>query len=99
MNPVGRDAASNGDANRCRRREDFRLEASLDGADLLAGNVDIRLPDASAIGTVSAAVVSGGLTAKPWKVDKGGIVRTFERTGPGEFDLHAQVLAGQLTIR
>jgi hypothetical protein len=66
---------------------------------LLAGNVDIRLPDSSAVGNVSAAVVSGGLTAKPWKVDKGGLARFFETTGPGEFDLHAQVLAGQLTIR
>jgi hypothetical protein len=66
---------------------------------VLAGNLDISLPDPASVRHVDASVTTGGLTAKPWKVDKGGIGRSYEREGAGEFDLRARVLAGQLTIR
>jgi hypothetical protein len=48
---------------------------------------------------VSASVTAGGLTAAPWHADTGGLWRSFTANGDGEFDLHARLLAGQLTIR
>jgi hypothetical protein len=48
---------------------------------------------------VRGSVTSGGLSAKPWSVDKGGLFRSFEVTGEGSRALKAEVLAGQLEIR
>jgi hypothetical protein len=68
-------------------------------ADLLAGNMDLRVAEPRHYRTVSASVTAGGLTAYPWHADTGGLWRSFSASGEGEFDLHARLLAGQLTIR
>ncbi len=68
-------------------------------ANLLAGNLDLRIAGPNDYRAVSGSVTTGGLTAKPWYVDKGGLFRSFETSGTGEFEIKAHVLAGQLTIR
>ncbi len=68
-------------------------------ANLLAGNMDLRIAEPRHYRSVSASVTAGGLTAKPWHTDAGGLWRSFSASGEGEFDLHARLLAGQLTIR
>lgn len=68
-------------------------------AKLLAGNLELRIDEASNYRMVSGSVTSGGLSAKPWRIDKGGLFRSFEVTGAGEHVIKAEVLAGQLIIR
>jgi hypothetical protein len=68
-------------------------------ADLLAGNMDLHIADPRHYHTVAASVTAGGLTARPWRADTGGLLRSFTASGDGEYDLRARVLAGQLTIR
>jgi hypothetical protein len=68
-------------------------------ANLLAGNLELRVAEPRDYRTVRASVTTGGLTAKPWQVDTGGLWRSFEASGTGEFEIEAHVLAGQLTIR
>lgn len=68
-------------------------------ADLLAGNMDLRVEEPRHYRRVSASVTAGGLTAQPWHADTGGLWRSFRASGDGEFDLDARLLAGQLTIR
>ena len=68
-------------------------------ADLLAGNMDLRVAEPRHYHTVSASVTAGGLTADPWHADTGGLWRSFTASGDGDYDLRARLLAGQLTIR
>jgi hypothetical protein len=68
-------------------------------ADLLAGNLELGVAEPRDYRTVRASVTSGGLSAKPWQVDTGGLWRSFEANGAGKFEIKAHVLAGQLTIR
>lgn len=68
-------------------------------ASLLAGNLDLRIGEPSAYRSVRGSVTSGGLVAKPWGINKGGLFRSFEGTGAGAYEIKAEVLAGQLVIR
>jgi hypothetical protein len=68
-------------------------------ADLLAGNMDLRVADPRHYHTVTASVTAGGLTARPWRADTGGLWRSFTASGDGDYELRARLLAGQLTIR
>jgi hypothetical protein len=68
-------------------------------ADLLAGNMDLRVAEPRHYRTVSASVTAGEITAPPWHADTGGLWRSFKATGEGEYEVHARLLAGQLTIR
>jgi hypothetical protein len=68
-------------------------------ADLLAGNMDLRVADPQHYHTVSASVTAGDLTAQPWHADTSGLWHSFRATGNGDYDLRARLLAGQLTIR
>jgi hypothetical protein len=68
-------------------------------ADLLAGNMDLRVADPEHYRTVSASVTAGDIAAQPWHADTGGLWRSFRATGAGDYDLRARLLAGQLTIR
>jgi hypothetical protein len=68
-------------------------------AKLLAGNLELRIDEPSNYRMVSGSVTSGGLSAKPWRIEKGGLFRSFEATGAGEHVIKAEVLAGQLVIR
>jgi hypothetical protein len=68
-------------------------------ANLLAGELDLRVAEPSRYRTVRASVTFGELTAKPWDFDTGGMWRSFATNGNGEYELRARVLAGQLTLR
>lgn len=68
-------------------------------AELLAGNMDLRVANPERYHTVSASVTAGEITAQPWHADTGGLWRSFRTTGTGDYDLRARLLAGQLTIR
>jgi hypothetical protein len=68
-------------------------------AHLLAGSMDLRVAEPRHYHSVSASVTAGELTARPWRIDTGGLWRSFKANSDGEYDLRAQVLAGQLTIR
>jgi hypothetical protein len=68
-------------------------------ADLMAGELDLRVAEPSRYRTVRASVTFGEITAKPWHFDTGGMWRSFATNGSGEYELRARVLAGQLTLR
>jgi hypothetical protein len=68
-------------------------------ADLLAGNLDLRVADPQHYHSVRASVTAGEITAPPWHADTGGLWRSFRAIGNGDYDLRARLLAGQLTIR
>jgi hypothetical protein len=48
---------------------------------------------------VDGSVNSGELDAAPFDLNKGGLFRSFERSGPGKYRLHAHVGAGELDLR
>ncbi len=50
-------------------------------------------------GRVDASVMTGDVEAAPFEVSKGGLFRSFEKTGTGTYRLHAHVGAGQVTLR
>lgn len=68
-------------------------------ADLLAGDMNLRVSDPQHYRTVSASVTAGDLTVQPWHTQTSGLWRSFRATGNGDYNLRARVLAGQLTIR
>ena len=48
---------------------------------------------------VQASVNSGELTAAAFHTEKGGLFRSFGKSGPGKYRLYAHVGAGQLDLR
>jgi hypothetical protein len=50
-------------------------------------------------GNVQTSVNSGSIDADAFGVHKGGLFRSFERSGPGNLRLHAHIGAGQIEIR
>ena len=68
-------------------------------AELLAGEMDLLVSSPEQYRSVRAAVTAGEITARPWKIDLDGLVRSFKATGDGDYELRAQLLAGQITIR
>jgi len=74
------------------------IKGSVD-ADLLAGDMDLRLPEPDRFRSVDLSVTAGAIDAKPWQVDKAGLWRSSKAIGNGDYDLRARLIAGQLTIR
>jgi hypothetical protein len=68
-------------------------------AELLAGEIDVRVGSPEQYRSVRAAVTAGEIIARPWQIDLDGLWRSFKATGEGEYELRAQLLAGQITIR
>lgn len=66
---------------------------------LHAGQLTMEIGEASDYAHVDASVSSGELDARPFDVEKGGLFRSFERSGPGKYRLHAHVGAGELDLR
>jgi hypothetical protein len=66
---------------------------------LHAGQLTMEIGDSADYAHVDASVNSGELDATPFGVSKGGLFRSFERSGPGKYRLHAHVGAGQLELR
>jgi len=68
-------------------------------AQLLAGEMTLRVADPRYYRTVSAAVTVGEIEAPPWHVDLEGFARSFKATNDGDYAVRAGLLAGQITIR
>ena len=66
---------------------------------LSAGQLTMEIGEASDYGHVYASVSTGELDARPFDVEKGGLFRSFERSGSGKYRLHAHVGAGELDLR
>jgi hypothetical protein len=74
------------------------IQGNLD-AELLAGEMDLRLPAAARYRKVKAAVTVGEITARPWDRDISGLFRSLDVTDEGDYELSARLLAGELRIR
>lgn len=74
-----------------------RIEGSKD-IDLWAGDVTIEVGDTARYRRVNASVRAGDITAEPFKVNKGGLFRSFEYTGKGPYDLRVRLFAGDLKL-
>jgi hypothetical protein len=66
--------------------------------DLIAGEMNLQVPDPSRYRAVSASVTAGQLTAKPWRTDAPGLWRSLKASGGGDLELRARLIAGELTI-
>lgn len=64
-----------------------------------AGDVSIDIGQPEQYRVVEASVRAGDLNAVPFKVSKGGLMRSFSWTGKGPYSLHAKLFAGDLTVR
>ena len=66
--------------------------------ELHAGDLTISGNNAADYSRVDASVTSGDLEAPPFGESHDGLFRSFHKTGPGKFQLHAHVGAGELTL-
>jgi hypothetical protein len=66
---------------------------------LHAGQLTMDIGQPADYARVDASVISGELDARPFDVNKGGLFRSFDRSGPGKYRLHAHVGAGELDLR
>ncbi len=66
---------------------------------LRAGELRMEIGAPADCALVSASVTSGSLTAAAFDVAKGGLFRSFERTGPGKYRVRAHVGTGDLQLR
>lgn len=64
-----------------------------------AGDVSIDIGQPDQYRVVEASVRAGDLRAEPFKVSKGGLMRSFTWTGKGPYSLKAKLFAGDLTLR
>ncbi|HET7697107.1 MAG TPA: hypothetical protein VFK57_15455 [Vicinamibacterales bacterium] len=64
-----------------------------------AGDVSIDIGQPEQYRLVEASVRAGDLRAEPFKVSKGGLMRSFSWTGKGPYFLKAKLFAGDLTLR
>ena len=63
------------------------------------GQLTMEIGKPEDISHVEASVNSGDLEVSPFDVNKGGLFRSFEKSGPGKYRVHAHVGAGQLELR
>jgi hypothetical protein len=66
--------------------------------DLNAGNLTIDVGDAADYFHVDASVTTGNIAAAPFGESRGGLFRSFEKSGNGKYKLVAHVGAGNLTL-
>ena len=67
--------------------------------ELHAGQMNIELGKTDDYRKVEASVYTGEVNAAAYQVSKGGLFRSFERSGSGKYRLHAHIGAGQIEIR
>jgi hypothetical protein len=63
------------------------------------GQLNIAMGNPDDYRRVSASVNSGELDAPAFHISKGGLFRSFEQKGPGEYLVHAHVGAGEIDMR
>jgi len=87
---------------------DVRMFAGQLTVDDVTGDKDMELTFGQIIidagkpenyGNVRTSVNSGSIDADAFGVHKGGLFRSFERSGPGNLRLYAHIGAGQIEIR
>jgi len=67
--------------------------------ELRAGDLKISVGEASHYSRVDGSVWAGDLNASAFGINKGGLFRSFRKTGlPGQYRLHAHVGAGDLVL-
>lgn len=66
--------------------------------ELTFGQMNIEAGKPASYANVDASVNSGAIDADAFDVHKGGLFRSFERSGPGNLHLHAHIGAGQIEI-
>jgi hypothetical protein len=66
---------------------------------LHAGQLTMEIGRPADYAHVHASVSSGELDAAPFDLNKGGLFRSFDRSGPGKYRLDAHVGAGELDLR
>jgi hypothetical protein len=64
-----------------------------------AGNLTIGVGDPDDYSHVEASVTTGAIEAAPFGETRGGIFRSFEKSGKGRYKLVAHVGAGDLTLK
>jgi hypothetical protein len=67
--------------------------------ELHAGDLSISVGNPADYAHVRASVNAGDIEAGPFHESHGGLFRSFEKSGPGQYKLHAHVGAGDLTLR
>jgi hypothetical protein len=67
--------------------------------ELHAGHLTMEIGEPAEYAHVEASVLTGDLEAPSFDIAKGGILRSFERSGPGKYRVYAHVGAGQLELR
>jgi hypothetical protein len=64
-----------------------------------AGDLLIEVGQPEQYRDVEASVRAGDLSALPFNVSKGGLLRSFKWTGKGPYSLQVKLFAGDLTLR
>jgi hypothetical protein len=64
---------------------------------MTAGDLDIDIGSGS-YSRIQASTTFGDLEARPLRIAKGGIARSFDWTGPGQYELRAHLFAGDLKL-
>jgi hypothetical protein len=64
-----------------------------------AGDLNIEVGNPADYAHVDASVGAGDLNAGPFGENKDGLFRSFEKSGPGRYRLHAHIGAGDLNLR
>jgi hypothetical protein len=67
--------------------------------ELSFGQLDVDVGKTDEYARVDASVNSGQISASAFDVEKGGLFRSFNQSGPGKYRLHAHVGAGQVDLR
>jgi hypothetical protein len=80
---------------------DLHVEPVVGSKDLElhAGELTVDVPHPQEYGHRDAGVWTGSVDASAFEVSKGGLFRSFEQDGPGQYKLHAHVLAGEINFR
>jgi len=67
--------------------------------EMWAGDLTLRVGNASDYGKVDASVRAGDLDMGPFGVSKSGLFRSYEMTGSGPHRLHVHVTAGDVELK
>ena len=67
--------------------------------ELGAGDLSIAVGNAADYSHVEASVTSGAIDARPFGESRGGLFRSFEKSGNGKYTLVVHVGAGDLTLK
>lgn len=66
---------------------------------LRAGDLKIDVGNPADYARVEASVTAGDIDARPFGESRGGLFRSFQKTGAGRYTLTARLWAGDLTLR